>query len=173
MSRWVKIVSVTILFWIAGSIIFVGNWGMEVFAEVPHLINYQGRLTDKEGQPLEGVYPITFRVYDVENGGVSLWQETQNVNIQKGVFNVLLGAVSDIAKLAFDKPYYLEIVVSDEVMNPRQRITSVGYAMCAEKADTAKQADNATVANTTLSIETRNSDPESPVTGQIWLRTDI
>ncbi|MCK9614264.1 MAG: hypothetical protein M0R48_02025 [Candidatus Omnitrophica bacterium] len=31
-----------------------------VLAEVPHLINYQGRLTDTGGAPLNGSYNLTF-----------------------------------------------------------------------------------------------------------------
>jgi hypothetical protein len=106
------------------------------YAEVPHLINYQGRLTDKEGKPVaDGAYQITFRIYDAATAGNLLWEETNpNVLIQKGIFSVLLGSVTNL-NLAFDKPYFLEIKVSDEVMSPRQLIASAGYAIRAEKAE--------------------------------------
>ena len=103
-----------------------------VYAAVPHLINYQGRLTDSSGVPLNGSYNLTFRIYDAETAGSLLWQEAHSgVVIQKGIFSILLGSVTDLS-LAFDRPYFLEIVVAGEVMNPRQRITSVGYAITAE-----------------------------------------
>ncbi len=38
-------------------------------AAVPHLINYQGRLTDSSGNPLNGSYNLTFRIYDAGNKG--------------------------------------------------------------------------------------------------------
>lgn len=103
------------------------------YAEVPHLINYQGRLTDKDNKPLDGAYKITFRIYDALQGGNLLWEETHsNLSIPKGIFSVLLGSVSNLG-LAFDKPYFLEIKVGDdEPMSPRQRITSAGYAITAE-----------------------------------------
>jgi hypothetical protein len=103
-------------------------------AAVPHLINYQGRLTDSSGKPLEGTHNLTFRIYDAENAGNLLWEETQSVLLQKGVFSVLLGGVTNL-DLPFDKPYWLEIKVNNEVMSPRQRIASVGYAIRAENAE--------------------------------------
>ena len=55
-------------------------------------------------------------------------------------------------------------------MSPRQQITSSGYAIRAEKAEVADKADTADKA---LTVEGRNSDPDSPKTGQIWLRIDL
>ncbi|MFA5276787.1 MAG: hypothetical protein WC417_07860 [Candidatus Omnitrophota bacterium] len=116
-------------------------------AEVPHLINYQGRLTDAGGTPLNGLYNIIFRIYDAEAAGNLLWQGTYSgTQINKGIFNILLGDVSDagfnFSNLAFDKPYWLEIKVgTDAPMTPRQRIASVGYAVRAENAEKIKAKD--------------------------------
>ncbi len=111
------------------------------FADIPHLINYQGKLTDKDNKPvIDGTYPVTFRIYDSETAGSLLWEETQSITAQKGVFSVLLGGVTNL-DLSFDKPYFLEIKVKDEVLSPRQRIASVGYAY---RAENANQAQNAT-----------------------------
>ncbi|MFH1354653.1 MAG: hypothetical protein ABIH19_00680 [Candidatus Omnitrophota bacterium] len=120
------------------------------YAAVPHLINYQGKLTDSGGASLNGSYELTFRIYDAESAGNLLWQETQvGVVIQKGVFNVLLGSVANL-NLAFDIPYFLEIKVGAEVMSPRQRITSAGYAIRADEAGHAKDSD--TIGNVGVSI---------------------
>lgn len=126
------------------------------YAAVPHLINYQGRLTDTAGVPLNGTYTLTFRIYDAETAGSLFWQGTYSVSIQKGIFAVLLGDINDtgynFSSLAFDKAYFLEIKVGAEVMSPRQRIASVGYAIKAEAAEQANQAKNAdTVANVGIS----------------------
>ncbi len=111
------------------------------FTAVPHLINYQGRLTDKAGKPLEGAYSLTFRIYDAETAGNLLWQETHTgVVIQKGIFSVLLGSITNL-DLLFDKQYFLEIKVGNEVMSPRQRIASSAYAIRAEKAEQAISVD--------------------------------
>lgn len=123
---------VTLIFLAAVFCLLVASYS---FAAVPHLINYQGRLTNSSGAPLEGSYSLTFRIYDAETAGNLLWEETQNnVVIQKGIFSVLLGSVTNL-DLTFDKPYFLEIKVGEEVMSPRQRISSAGYAVRAEQSE--------------------------------------
>ncbi|MFA5271183.1 MAG: hypothetical protein WC412_02445 [Candidatus Omnitrophota bacterium] len=120
------------LFFLLFSSSFVLHSSSLVYAEIPHLINYQGRLTDSGGVPLNGSYAVTFRIYDAETAGSLLWEETQSgVVVNKGIFSVLLGAVANL-NIAFDKPYFLEIKVGNEVMTPRQRIASAAYAMRAE-----------------------------------------
>ncbi len=105
-------------------------------AAIPHLINYQGKLTDSGGAPLTGSYNITFKIYNAETAGTLLWQETQTgVVVQKGVFSILLGSVTAL-NLPFDTQYYLAIQVgADSEMSPRQRITSAGYAIRAEESE--------------------------------------
>lgn len=118
------------------------------YAAVPHLINYQGRLTDSSGAPLNGSYSLTFRIYDAEAAGNLLWEETQQgVVIQKGIFSILLGSVTNL-DLPFDKPYYLEIKVGNEVMSPRQTITAAGYAIRAERTEDANTVGGVGISNT-------------------------
>lgn len=114
-----------------------------VYADVPHLIRFQGKVTDKAGAPLNGVYNITFRIYDAETGGALLWSETQaSIPVNNGIFTVLLGNAVSL-DLPFNESYWLSMEVSsDGEMFPRQRITSVGYAIYAEKA---KSIDNVSV----------------------------
>ena len=38
------------------------------FAQVPHLVRYQGQAVDSHGIPLEGPYVLTFRLYDATTG---------------------------------------------------------------------------------------------------------
>ena len=96
------------------------------YAEIPKLINYQGHLTDKGGNPLIGTFSITFNIYDVETGGTALWTETQNaVNANNGVFNVLLGSASvdGVPASVFDEPdRWLGVAVeTDSEILPRQQ----------------------------------------------------
>jgi hypothetical protein len=140
----VKVIKMSILI---TSLFFLFN--SLTFAAVPHLFNYQGRLTDKSGKPLEGSYSLTFRIYDHETAGNLLWEEAhQGVVIQKGVFSVLLGSVNNL-NLAFDTQYYLEIKVGTEVMSPRQLIAGSAYAIKAETAEQSKNSD--TVGNVGVS----------------------
>ena len=62
---------------------------------VPRLIQFSGVLKDKQNKPLTGVQGVTFALYKEQNGGASLWIETQNVQTDfTGAFTVLLGASS-------------------------------------------------------------------------------
>lgn len=112
-------------------------------ADVPHLVRFQGKVTNKAGAPLTGDYRITVRIYDAETGGTLLWSESQTpVPVNNGVFTILMGNVTAL-DLPFDEPYWLSIEVNnDGEMEPRQQITSVGYAIYAEKA---KAIDNVSI----------------------------
>jgi len=126
-----KMISVTLMMFL---LLAAGYWLRTAdAAAVPHRINYQGRLTDTSGAPLNGTYKLTFRIYDDENAGNLLWEEIYSAaSIQKGIFSVMLGSVTNL-DLAFNKPYFLAIQVGDdEPMKPRQRITSSGYAYMSE-----------------------------------------
>ena len=95
-------------------------------------INYQGYLTDSSGNPVNDTLDIVFRLYNVESGGEALWTETQNVEVQDGLFSVLLGSVTDIPAgvVANNDDLWLGIAVgADDEMSPREKIASVPYAM--------------------------------------------
>ena len=111
-------------------------------AAIPHLISYQGRLTNAAGQPITGSRPVSFRLYDAGSGGSLLWQESHSsVTVTDGVFEVLLGSVNAL-NLPFDKQYYLATQVgSDAEMTPRQQITSSGYAYKAKIAEDSDTLD--------------------------------
>ena len=65
-----------------------------VWAQVPQFINYQGVLTDTNGDPVEdGNYVITFSLWTAETGGVEHWNEPKSVPVANGLFNHSLGSV--------------------------------------------------------------------------------
>jgi len=47
------------------------------FAQVPQLINYQGYLSDREGNDLSGSYTIEFRIFDQIEDATLLWSEVE------------------------------------------------------------------------------------------------
>ena len=67
-----------------------------VSAEVPQLLNYQGKLTDNLGKPVDGTRAMTFEFYDAGEAGNLLggFTETQQVTVTKGVFSVLIGSAT-------------------------------------------------------------------------------
>jgi hypothetical protein len=113
------------------------------FGEIPKLLNYQGYLTDASGNPVaDDNYSLTFRLYASEGADTNsfLWKETQVVSVSKGVFNAILGLTTSL-NLDFAQPYWLGIKVeTNPELSLRVRLTSVGYAYRALRADTADYA---------------------------------
>ncbi len=103
-----------------------------VFAQgVPQLINYQGRLTDDTGLPLDGPVEMRFRLLDADTLSASvLWSETQSsVSVSQGIYHVLLGSVNPLPPSAMSQAdIFLEVRVAGEILRPRSQITSVAFA---------------------------------------------
>ena len=90
-------------------------------------INYQGRLADSSGSPLNGAYTMTFRLYDVSTGGTALATDTHDVEIADGLFNTHL----DFDQSHFDgRELWLGVQVeADPEMTPRHGLRPVPYAL--------------------------------------------
>jgi hypothetical protein len=97
-------------------------------AQAPNSIAFQGYLTDSVGAPLDsnGV-SMTLVLY---RGSTAVWTETQVVNVDNGVFHVLLGSVTPLDTVAFDDPIDLGITVNGGAeLTPRTALTSAAYAL--------------------------------------------
>lgn len=111
-----------------------------IVAEVPRLVNYQGRLTNDEGIPLDTTVSITFAIYESETDKASLWDETHSsVAVANGGFSVLLGSVFGFPEDIFDgNDRWLGIKIGDDAeLTPRALLGSVPLAFRAHRADTA------------------------------------
>ena len=99
----------------------------EVDNAVANYIPVQGRLADAGGNPLDGDYSITFRLYAVPSGGTELCHDTNAVQVDKGLFNSeIWGNCQDQMT---GQQLYLGIEVgTDGEMTPRQPIYAVPYA---------------------------------------------
>ena len=109
-------------------------------SSVPSLMNFQGRLTDAQGQAINGNVQVTFRIYDVATGDSPLWEEVQSVTAQDGLFSVLLGSAAPLMPTIFSTgtERWLGIQISgDAEMSPRLRVASVPYALVAAQAKTS------------------------------------
>jgi len=112
------------------------GWLGAAMAVIPQSINYQGYLTNTDGTPVDATTNITFRLYNVDAGGVPLWENTLSVPVEKGFFSVELGAASPFPLGLFDDPLWLGIEVgADGEMTSRKALTSVGFAFRAERAE--------------------------------------
>ena len=121
------------------------------FGEVPSLINYQGRLNDADGQPVNGTVVLGFGFYGrpdpppMGEDNMRRYYEEQNVEVADGIFNVLIGngvnRYGSFDAIASDDPVYLQIFVNPSPtrpvagLMPRQRIGSVAFALRAGTSD--------------------------------------
>ena len=109
-----------------------------LFADVPHMVNYQGKLTSAGGDCLNDTLEMVFTIYSDSLGISAEWTETQaQVMVKAGVFSVLLGGVDTIPASVFDgNVKYLGVQVqSDPEMRPLKPMVSVAYAYRAAIAD--------------------------------------
>ncbi|MBW1646173.1 MAG: hypothetical protein JRJ56_07605 [Deltaproteobacteria bacterium] len=109
---------------------------------VPGAVTFQGKLADADGVAVgDGTYTMHFAIYSAAAGGTALWEETQEVPVTGGVYNVKLPADPDgnplPASLLDNAALYLGIQVgADSEMVPRQEITAIFYALKAGDAET-------------------------------------
>ncbi|MBN2543227.1 hypothetical protein JXI42_10215 [bacterium] len=110
---------------------------------VPLKMNFQGRLTDDVGVPVDGSYEVVFQVLDSEEGGTLLWEETQTVDFYTGLFNALLGEVTPLpASEITGAILYFQMIVDDDTISPRTPLVTVPYSFRSLASDTAYWAVN-------------------------------
>jgi uncharacterized repeat protein (TIGR02543 family) len=97
----------------------------------PAVVSHQGFLTDAAGQPLNGTAALSFSVFAAASGGAALWTETRAaVPVVDGVYSVELGAITPFPSTLWDgSDRWLEVTANGETLTPRQRVTSVPYAL--------------------------------------------
>ena len=136
--RKYKIPSQTIL--LLFSLVLISLLAMPAMAQDSLLINYQGRLTNDVGDPLDTTVMIIFNIFDEE--GHYFWGEGQSTTVTNGLFNVILGVVIPLPDTVFSGgDRYLGIIVgADPELSPRTLLTSVPMAAYAHHSSTADTA---------------------------------
>ena len=120
-------------------------------AHAPHKISFQGKLLDPAtGDPRDGTFAMTFRLYAAPSGGAALYTETQPaVTVSNGVFAVQIGTVVALGDALFQNASaYLSVqVAADSEMSPRQQLLMAPYAytatQLANEDETPVRAGNA------------------------------
>ena len=127
MKKWsviIGVLGITVCLTIVGIFSVLAQGESEV--TIPTKISYQGYLEDSTGPLNQTDVSMTFSLYATAVGGSPLWSEIQSVNVNDGLFNVLLGSGSPMDSNDFDSDRYLGISVnSDPEMSPRQQLVSV------------------------------------------------
>ncbi len=125
---------------------------------VPDYISYQGRLSDNAGKPLQGIYQLSFTIFDASQSGNAVWGpyhcdgttghgHAARAVIYDGWFTIILGPddvqgrALSTAFLAHDGvPRFIEIKVEGQTISPRQQFLSAPYAVRAAMATDAENS---------------------------------
>ncbi|MBN2004128.1 MAG: hypothetical protein JXA21_12300, partial [Anaerolineae bacterium] len=101
-------------------------------------INYQGRLADSAGNPINDTVAMQFAMYDAVTDGSALWgpESHPTVPVSDGLFSVGLGSqtAGGIPTSVLSGDVWLEITVDGETLSPREQLRAVPYAMQANVA---------------------------------------
>lgn len=113
--------------WTALAFSFVATAG----AQVPETLSWQGVLRGADGHVVpDGSRSLTFRLYEAASSGDAIWTETQTVDVSLGIASVLLGSVSSLATVPFDKPYWLGVAIDTAPeLEPRTPLSSSPYSL--------------------------------------------
>ena len=97
---------------------------------VPNSVSFQGMLTTVDGAAYDdGDYELTFRlIRTLQDGNEQIiWEETHTTPVNHGVFSVILGGMTDFPE-NIPGNAMLETQVGEEILSPRQPLTSVPFA---------------------------------------------
>jgi len=115
-------------------------------AQAPELLSYQGVLMQSDGLALDGggqPYDLNFRLYPQQSGGSHVFDQTLNVAVQDGLYNVILSNNQDYSLadvIAENSILFMQVTILadptrgiplDVVLAPRQQLASVPYALSA------------------------------------------
>jgi len=121
-------------------------------AQVPGLINYQGRLTDGSGSPVTGNRTMAVRLYDAATGGNMTHEETiGTVGVANGTYSFQFGASGNGIVSVLSGQDFLALTVNGTEESTRTRLLAVPYALKAkESADTQTLKTQVTSLNGTV-----------------------
>jgi len=138
---------------------------------VPGLINYQGKLTDSDGNPLTGTYEMTFFLLDAPTLGTIVWSENHaSVTVTDGIYNVQLGSVSNPFTpnlfVLYDE-LYLEVHINSESLVPRQPVTCTAFSMKAAVAETVLDGAVTTVMIADSAVDSQKVADSAITSGKV------
>jgi len=165
-----RVFKVAILFLVMGVGLFLaGCIGAGMFPQ----FTYQGRLTDQDGNPLNGTATVRFSFYHQASGGTAFYNETDNVSVTDGLFNTVVGpntAIAGVTPEDLAKPTWVEVRVGNgvytETLTPRQRLLGAPYAFTlmpgAVISNSFTAAVHGAALNAILTVDNEATDDDVP-----------
>jgi hypothetical protein len=126
----------TTLLWVSLALL---TSAFTIHAQVPSLINYQGRLTDAQGNPVNGERTMVVRIYDAPTGGNLTYEENiGTVSVQDGKYSFRFGTGNGINS-ALNGEDFLALTVNGTEESNRSRLLAVPYALKSATSEDAQE----------------------------------
>lgn len=142
---------------------------------LPNMMNFQGRLTDSSGNPLNGSYDMQLKLWDAASGGTARWVETrlatngQAVTVTNGLFTLKLGVGSTVTTGVLNTvittypSLFFEVTVGAETLTTRTQLATSAYAFNSDTLDgidstSFSQLSAANAFTNTNSVTTSNAN---------------
>jgi type VI secretion system VgrG family protein len=112
-------------------------------AQVPELINYQGRLVSGSNL-VNGSVSIAIDFFTSPVSGSSLYSETQTVNVVDGLYTMSIGSAGPTGVLSqalMESPVFLQLTVDGTPLLPREQLAAAPYALFASRATEVDRGD--------------------------------
>ena len=112
------------------AVLIGATFSLELYGQEAPTISIQGTLKDASGSAVgDGVYTVTFRLFNSEAGGSPVWQEEAPVEVVGGIYTHYLGSVTPLNPANFGNVLYLGLKVGNFELNPRTKLTYAPYTM--------------------------------------------
>lgn len=110
------------------AVLIGATFSLELYGQEAPTISIQGTLKDASGSAVgDGVYTVTFRLFNSEAGGSPVWQEEAPVEVVGGIYTHYLGSVTPLNPANFGNVLYLGLKVGNFELNPRTKLTYAPY----------------------------------------------
>ena len=103
------------------------------YADVPQLINYQGRLLNGSNL-VNGSVGLSLRLFNVLSGGTAQYEDSNSVTVVDGLYSTYMGdntTMGSLTNALTNTAVYVEVAVNGTALSPRERLASVAYALVA------------------------------------------
>ncbi len=132
-------------------------------AQVPQLINYQGRLLNGTNL-VNGSVGLSLRLFNVSGDGSILYEDSNSVAVVDGLYSTFIGDQTNSGNFASaltNAQVWVEVAVDGVSLSPRERLVSAAYAMRSERAEVF----TGTISDSQLSANVARLDANQVFTG--------